>query len=696
MNSKNVQSCMRRFKGEIPKSKEGELRKNLENLSDDNAPYLLNLEIKSSRRTVFLSSVLGFLGAGSFYLGRIRRGLIKVLCFLLLPVLIGAFFLGWLAPKYNTYYESGINYLEFSEYTAPQQLNYFEPLEYIRPALAVGEVPDKEKVETNIILSHVNFTSDINSAYNLYSTALADLNFYFNEMSYPIAKMNGLVKTEELKTNIESANSDYGKVGVDVYDYLEGPLSDAYIKLIDWLTFGTCKSFGPGYVKAAEMIFDNVNAYISDSLKDERVSEDEELVNTINALSAAVKNLQSDFKGIYDCLNNLSFLYNDGVKKDFGNIIKELDLTSLENTRENLTELSEDIDNGEIESSIYGVKQILNEERGNCARIDETIEEVDTINKIFAELNTVAAHADDLKTLIFDPKDDEESFADLLENALNGLTEKTTAAQDGENESEETPDYAGNACSLLNEIKKYFSSTDVENSVKLLFSENDAGDMENRAETIADSIEQTESTHAELLNLFTDFIEADKTFQEYSEDMEYICNSGAFTACASLVCGHADETLLRYYLGFEVDYAAESGESLLYYCMANPDGVDPLNVNEKLKSYYANSKDIIIKYYNNRTGTLSELKAIEDDLAAMKTTVNDLNALAAVKTESWSSTADIITMFFTIVLVIGVIIIIAYWIGEVYDDRKYCLKINYQKITKGLIDKYKFNGTPET
>ncbi|MDE6104971.1 MAG: TM2 domain-containing protein [Clostridia bacterium] len=109
MTTDNIEFVAEKFKESISKQQSEDLKRELEAVSDERLSEIENVKIKHSLITVLLSAFLGLFGAGSFYLGYFKRGLVKICFNVILPLALGLVFLFWLAPMYFDYNVQGNN-----------------------------------------------------------------------------------------------------------------------------------------------------------------------------------------------------------------------------------------------------------------------------------------------------------------------------------------------------------------------------------------------------------------------------------------------------------------------------------------------------------------------------------------------------------------------------------------------------------
>lgn len=103
MIEENINSATTKFEGSISRSQQEELGKQLKSVSDDKFDVVMNVRIKNLKLTVLLSALFGLFGAGSFYLGLLKRGICKIIFNVFLPLTLGLIFLYWFSPLQKEY-----------------------------------------------------------------------------------------------------------------------------------------------------------------------------------------------------------------------------------------------------------------------------------------------------------------------------------------------------------------------------------------------------------------------------------------------------------------------------------------------------------------------------------------------------------------------------------------------------------------
>lgn len=188
-----------------------------------------------------------------------------------------------------------------------------------------------------------------------------------------------------------------------------------------------------------------------------------------------------------------------------------------------------------------------------------------------------------------------------------------------------------------------------------------------------------------LSQLVEPFNNAADTIAEDASNINAIRSSSVFDKTIYLVSSHAAETLLQYYTDSPVSFFNESGEGLLIYylCAAPRTEADiKLGITDTLRDYYYTSQIIVREAQT--IYKLTMLEAIEQDLMSMSSEINALNSLTSDKVYGWRLTSELLTALFATYLAIDLIVIVAYWVFEVFRDREKCYNMNYDLICKSL------------
>lgn len=103
MTNENIVSVVDKFHKEISGTYQFELKNKLKDVPDEKYDELMAAKVKKPIIAIFLSTVLGLLGAASFYLGYVKRGLFRLIFCFIIPFTLSVVFLCWLAPQKISY-----------------------------------------------------------------------------------------------------------------------------------------------------------------------------------------------------------------------------------------------------------------------------------------------------------------------------------------------------------------------------------------------------------------------------------------------------------------------------------------------------------------------------------------------------------------------------------------------------------------
>lgn len=109
MTSEKINELSEKFGKYVSKNQLMNLQNKLENADEKAFDEIKQIKLKSSFVTTMLSAFLGLFGAGSFYLGRIKAGILKVVFNVIVPLTALILFLVWLAPANKLYYDQSFD-----------------------------------------------------------------------------------------------------------------------------------------------------------------------------------------------------------------------------------------------------------------------------------------------------------------------------------------------------------------------------------------------------------------------------------------------------------------------------------------------------------------------------------------------------------------------------------------------------------
>ena len=109
MTNEKIDEFSEKYHKDLSKEQLSDLKDRLENANEEVFDKLERAKVKSTSTTVKLSAFLGLFGAGSFYLGRIKAGILKVVFNVVVPLVIAMLFFVWLSPTNKSYYNQSLD-----------------------------------------------------------------------------------------------------------------------------------------------------------------------------------------------------------------------------------------------------------------------------------------------------------------------------------------------------------------------------------------------------------------------------------------------------------------------------------------------------------------------------------------------------------------------------------------------------------
>lgn len=709
MDNDNARLCLEKFERDISPQQAKEIKEQLKSVPDERAQSLRGLKTKSAEKTVMLSSIFGLFGGGSFYLGQLKRGLCKVLFNVIVPFAVAMIFLFWLAPTNRMYAEQGSLYSSFStsktEDLADFEYNY--SLDDSEPA--EGEASgDAQGSSNEADLSDRGFTENINSAATLYNQAFTSLKSYFDDIPGKFSDISALFT--EITEKYTAINTDFADFDNSLKT--EGSTTGEY-------------DFAD-YSQAVQNIYTALVTVFPAIQPDEQESEpEEEPVKTLSEKLAEVagkeavksnESLVKDINSLIAAINGLTDMSLNAYVSCLGSIdIQQILDSSILTTHNNQIEvLNEKI--GEFKT-LYGDKCDLNE---LTALIQSIKSYADSCAEIGTEITAAKGRVDALagsklqssvdswkELLTPEVKENAENtpkgFAALLTSVLDGLDGLTL-------EAEET--LIPEVQTELNQLSDNYASSGLEATLASVYEERtpEGAEQPVTVNLIAEyetalksfinanynkSSSEANKNLASLSGSVGPFNSAVETIADDATHIDQILNSAVFENSLYLVCSHTTETLLQYYAGRPINlYAENMGENLLMYyiCVAPKTEADSkLGITDTLYDYYCTSQSIMLKVMTNeqymgRIGSIgmATLGSIGEDLSGMASEINSLNSLTSDKVYGWRLTSELLTALFATYLAIDLIVIVAYWVFEVFRDREKCYNMNYDLICKAL------------
>lgn len=677
MNKEHLNRSLKKFKGNITEEQEQELVKKLSVVSDDKAEQLRNVKIKSVKCTVRLSSVLGLFGGGSFYLGQIKRGIAKCIFNVIVPLAVSLIFLFGLAPINHQYYNEGVEFQQFFNYSTPDLLHFNE---YTYNGASLTVTDDEVEPQT---LGHIDFISDINNSLALYSQALEDLKGFLSAISAQIPVLDNIAGDKDFYDKISAINAEFAALS-DSANSLFDNLTQFKEAIEEVLTSEMLKE--EILEEREEITFNDVieklKGKLSNVLLDNEVKNNEDLVKYIKSLSEAVDNLSAtDTVNTYlESLNDVNF--NNAVNVSSG----------LEDIHSVLKVLLEELQN----PNLYDINATLQQLTSLINSVNwDDVSYINTLNsaKVSDDLQAKASY---IVPEIFGSEEDKSvSVGELITLILADLDNLYAG-------SEEKPEILVETIAVLSELSEKYNSSSLESITKSLFPEqeneedaqsvivNIAAEFEASLQTLLGSngiVNYGEEDKEVLINTVFNYVlaaaDAGKLLIDYQFGVYSIYSSRVFSTCVTFTTSHVAATLLHYYTGLDVDFTFETGESLLYYYLSNSapkSAVDEkLGITDAFRAYYSDAQNII-NIIGDNIYLLSNLDAINESLNEMATSINNLSYDTAAGISKWHFNWKFIQIYFALMLSIDLLVIISYWIFEVHRDREKCYNMNYKTI----------------
>jgi len=626
MTEEKINFVVNKFHDKISETQTEELRARLENIPDEKCGEVASVKLKDPYNVCLLSFILGLFGAGSFYLGQIWRGIVKVIFNVIVPLALGLIFLFWLAPYYRTCSE--------------QSYNVYDTLSAINYGLKTPQVEyktdyDKYKSLIEIVENQAN---NINTVYK-----------YFNgEIIY----YNGQIveKDGDTDKNVDTIENNFKKF----FEYV------AKINSPDTL------------IKLQVAVEEAQEIVVSDKEQtDEVVGEGEEEENILDFAK----------KSIYELCKMAETLHNSALAENY--IKYFIDTLPL------------------LESSIQPII---------VAETFETISAaIDVLPSSF-DLNNIADEIEKADSDIYKIVDGVVYKIEQVKTRLNELNDKAVEITDAdktskEEDSDQTQDmYETEEQTKLEEFINEYLSFDIvwiddfknQNSTLLAgvntLNETDIEIKEvfPKMLPIIDLITQTQISYATLAVFGTSYDLEESNYKL----TEHKTLHGIFNLFGI--------EIYRYTADFynteigEVNYLIYGTEvSNLVFCA----DIDNIKLFTALNAYFLflEEPEQKVDAKVNLNKTLTNVLATLIDLTK-ETNINTVNrmmteitdGIAALQSDTydcyseWHVSSQFIFMFIGTILTIDIVIILFYWIGEVFKDKEKCYVLNYEKILKIL------------
>lgn len=302
MTNEKIENIAEKFKKEVSAAQLDDVKKQLTNVPDEKYSAAEAVKTKSSFLTVMLSAFLGLFGAGSFYLGCYKRGIVKVVFNVLVPLALGLVFLFWLSPLRRVYSDQAAEVSATLSSVNDAYTDFYDKQDKF------SEYAEKlEDVYENI--KDIQFNSDLNSFFNsilqLNNSTLTDLKLKIS---------NALNALEGVGDNGENVSL------LDKVDYVSHAI-----------VFFSDKEFTDSfYIDINECLNEFINKFNAlthaAKLSDILAAEPKDIYTSLDNLSNEyVTRLSEKFKNITANLNYMSSAWKDVLLLDLGKLIDKLD-----------------------------------------------------------------------------------------------------------------------------------------------------------------------------------------------------------------------------------------------------------------------------------------------------------------------------------------------------------------------------------
>lgn len=711
MNNNNAKVCLKKLGGNLSPQQSKELEAKLKTVPDASVEKIRSIKTKSVQTTVILSSIFGLFGGGSFYLGQIKRGLCKVLFNVIIPFAVAMIFLFWLAPANRMYSEQGTIYSNFSNCKTANLSDFM----YIynlagKDSQAAAEESDDNEGTTEIsALYDLGFTDNINAAATLYNKAFENLSNYvsdipdnFSQLRMCYTEPDTSLNYNLLERKFKAVNSDFAEFD-STYNGAESGLAkysySDYFTALNNVNKALTEIF-PDLLKKQESENGqedkkSLSAKLTEMSGEKIIKQDNELGKDLNSLINGINILHSTgLKEYVEALGllNLQNILDTGVfayakfafadteeiitkfekyyatgEDDLGALIQlDIDLRNsfaniIANISQSIISIMEPTDTivaTSIFSAINLINNIINPEKEDSGADNKSFEEL--VLSVIESLERLSPEAEETSLI---PEILEELHTISLKYDSSDIAEKLAAIYE-ERSDEERPEEDSVTVNLVEEY---------ETALKKFISEN--------------YLKNTDESLLALSNLVETSKNAAAKIDSDINSVNAIIESEVFENSVHFVSSHTSETLLQYYTGRQISlYQDNRGEELLIYYMCGAPRTEAdtkLGISDTLADYYYTSQNIVNKMYNG-AGKLATLEAIGRDLSNMASKINSLNSSTSDMVYSWSLTANLIATLFTVYLTIDLVIVIVYWIFEVFRDREKCYNLNYMNIMEEL------------
>lgn len=649
MNEENVTKITSRLKGNVSDNHYGELKDLISAADDSKAGAAEAVKVKSRNITTLLSAVLGLFGAGSFYLGQIKRGICKVVFNIIVPVVLLCVFLVYLGPANLRYFEQSGSLLttanERDSLTRTTATSYSDAYNALNSNLTV--------IDTNVNNIAIAY-NDISGEYKPFSDFAVSLNDF--EDTY----IAGLTENEQvvvalLDDVLEYANASMSQLSqyvtenisdeIQSQDYLATISSySAIIADSDTLIASLAQDADPSYSSVhAEIIFllGNLGRVLPEQSE---------------YLDGVTQNVYFvyDLTRLYGWINRLEFTAIDGqaqnVKGYLDNMLNTVSIfdeasKGYEKTYDGITGMSEMIKDAVFSADLAQILDFLTELLSNVN--DASSASADSAELLSAMSALVGGGESD--ALSGNALAMEDGLKDIISNHSASISSA----------EEWATDYNHN-------LNGYSDDADPENDITGLLNEQYESDLS----------EDVYFAGADLLSALSDYSKNISSYRSLIADRLNGTDSiTSLTECLQniSVCQARFEdvydNLTALYNMIEETHGVEG----VFTLEDQPfNDIDPLG---HLASIIASVKE-------------AEENANYDDVQTSATTATSQSAafVSTITDHHWTYyfIENFCFMFFGAVVGCDLLIVLIYWVFEVFRDREKCSDFNYNNIVKSL------------
>lgn len=656
MNNENTD--VGRFKDKLTPKQAEDIERKMQSASDEKVQSVNRFKAKSVKTTTMFSAFFGIWGGGSFYLGRYKRGVAKVIFSFVMPLVFAVIFLLWLMPLNKGYIAYGNDYKQFSGASSEARLSYTASFDEVRDA-----------TEDCTFTQYVTYAdSYFSSAFDFFYKK-AD-NTSDNKGKITIIEEN-IVKASKLAD--PELSDEFGAIN-DAFDkFGNEPVSDATDSEYTHLTYALYKEKLGALSAALQTVFapemPNGEVYI-DKLRedlqavkaDETVAEEKDLKETIDKLLSALPG------------NSTLTALDDYVKKiadlDFSRLLQDLDEEKFAAYTKAFASFDDEFAHADdLVELIASYKNLYdNYYDGEFPLFSDFSECVQTVE--YVGKNPMGGNLTALNNNVNPLPDSDGNYvkgmADLIDDIVTGLMEYKDVAE------------ADSPVTVLSEsltsLGQRLSEQAISDKLQEVFEERQADDQ-----------------NKERVNLISEFESAFAKFVAGDSCAEFRELAEAYNAATIEIADAIEQ--IQANLGMFNNFtwclvSIGNVDALEYYLNAPNSAADKkIGVKATLKRCFDNYKEeewTVITDGEAGKCRLSTLNTMAKRFANMKNEIENLNAKADAKIHSWKLAYEFCKMFSITMLSIYMTIVIAYWVGDTFRNREKCHNYNYERLNEIL------------